>query len=106
MAKKSISEKRADREQAENRTLRQVFNVFLLGLAAEVYLFLVYRAVTGSIDTMLFCYQTVLPVLSWLGLAMLVAGAVIGYVKRADRKLLAPMAYLGGIGLFLSLIHI
>lgn len=103
MAKKSISEKRADREQAENQTLRRVFNVFLLGLVAEVYLFLVYRAVTGSIDAMLVCYQTVLPVLSWLGLAMLVAGAAVGYVKRADRKLFTPMAYLGGIGLFLAL---
>lgn len=103
MAKKSISEKRADREQAENQTLRRVFNVFLLGLAAEVYLFLVYRAVTGSIDAMLVCYQTVLPVLSWLGLAMLVAGVVVGYVKRTDRKLLAPMAYLGGVGLFFAL---
>lgn len=103
MAKKSMSEKRAEREQAENQALRRVFNVFLLGLAAEVYLFLVYRAVTGSIDSMLVCYQTVLPVLSWLGLAMLVVGAVVGYIKRADRKVLVPMAYVGGIGLFLAL---
>ena len=42
MAKKSMSEKRAEREQAENQVLRRVFNVFLLGLAAEVYLFVVW----------------------------------------------------------------
>lgn len=102
MAKKSISEKRADREQAENHALHQVFNVFLLGLAAEVYLFIVYRAVTGSIESMLICYQTLLPVLSWLGLAMLAVGLVVGYVKRADRKLRMPMAYVGGAGLFLA----
>ena len=41
MAKKSISEKRAERERQENQTLQRVFNVFLLGLAAEVYLFIV-----------------------------------------------------------------
>ena len=103
MAKKSISEKRAEREQAENQVLRRVFNVFLLGLAAEVYLFVVYRSVTGSIESMLMCYQTVLPILTWLGLAMLVGGAAVGYVKRADRKLLVPMAWTACTGLFLGL---
>lgn len=77
--------------------------MFLLGLAAEVYLFIIYRAVTGSIDSMLVCYQTILPVLSWLGLAMLAVGAIVGYVKRAEQKLRMPMAFVGGIGLFLAL---
>lgn len=103
MAKKSISEKKAEREQAENQALRRVFNVFLLGLAAEIYLFLVYRAVTGSIDSMLTCYQTVLPVLSWLGVAMLAGGAVAGYAKRTDGRLLALMTGVAGGGLFLAL---
>lgn len=103
MAKKSISEKRAEREQAENQVLRQVLNVFLLGLAAEVYLFIVYRAVTGSIDSMLTCYQGVLPVLSWLGLALLIGGGIAAYVKRADEKLLMPLAGAAGAGLFLAL---
>ena len=43
MAKKPISQKRADREKQENLTLQRVFNVFLLGIAAECYLLIVYR---------------------------------------------------------------
>ena len=43
MAKKPISQKRAEREKQENQTLQRVFNVFLLGIAAECYLFVVYR---------------------------------------------------------------
>jgi len=74
-----------------------------LGLAAEVYLFVVYRSVTGSIESMLMCYQTVLPILTWLGLAMLVGGAAVGYVKRAYSKLLAQMAWTACTGLFLCL---
>ena len=34
---------------------------------------------------------------------MLVGGAAVGYVKRADRKLLAPMAWTACTGLFLCL---
>ncbi|MDE7242540.1 MAG: hypothetical protein K2O18_00990 [Oscillospiraceae bacterium] len=103
MAKKSISEKRTEREQAENQVLRRVFSVFLLGLAAEVYLFIVYRAVTGSIDSMLAWYQGVLPVLSWLGVALLAGGGIAAYVKRADKKLFAPLLGASGAGLFLAL---
>ena len=47
MAKKSISQKRAERQQQENQALSRVFLVFLLGLAAECYLFLVYRNYVG-----------------------------------------------------------
>jgi len=102
MAKKSISEKRTDKERSDNQTLYQVFNVFLLGLAAECYLFIVYRAVTGSVESLVTCYQTILPILSWLGVAMLAAGAAVGYVKRTDKKLRIPMAALAGSGLFLA----
>ena len=43
MSKKPISQKRAERQQMENQALHRVFNVFLLGLAAECYLFIVQR---------------------------------------------------------------
>ena len=36
--KKPSSQKRADRERQDNRTLNRVYYVFLLGLAAECYL--------------------------------------------------------------------
>ena len=54
MAKKPISQKRADREKQENLALQRVFNVFLLGIAAEVYLFIVYRNyIMGTPDSLL-----------------------------------------------------
>ena len=40
MAKKPISQKRAEKEELENRALHRVFNVFLLGLAAVLSLIL------------------------------------------------------------------
>lgn len=101
MAKKSISEKRAERERQENQTLQRVFNVFLLGLAAEVYLFIVYRGyVAGSVGSMLVWHQ-LLRWGSWIGLAAAVAGAGVGWWKREDRKLRTIMTWAGGVGAFL-----
>ena len=102
MGKKSISEKRAEREKLENQTLQRVFNVFLLGLAAEVYLFIVYRGyVVGSVGSMLAWHQ----ILRWgslAGLIMAVAGAAVGWQKREDRKTRTIMTWVGGVGLFLA----
>lgn len=101
MAKKSISEKRAERERQENQTLQRVFNVFLLGLAAEVYLFIVYRGyVAGSVGSMLVWHQ-LLRWGSWIGLAAAVAGAGVGWWKREDKKLRTIMTWAGGVGAFL-----
>ena len=101
MAKKSISEKRAERERQENQTLQRIFNVFLLGLAAEVYLFIVYRGyVAGSVGSMLVWHQ-LLRWGSWIGLAAAVAGAGVGWWKREDKKLRTIMTWAGGVGAFL-----
>lgn len=103
MAKKPISQKRAEKEELENKALHRVFNVFLLGLAAECYLFLVYRGyAAGTIDSMLVWHQ----ILTWgmyAGLVMLVAGAAVAFAKRQDARLRTGMLWLGGIGLFLAL---
>ena len=64
MAKKPISQKRAERQQQENQVLQRVFNAFLLGMAAECYLFIVYRNyVTGTVPQMLTWVQ----ILRWGG---------------------------------------
>ena len=77
MAKKSISQKRAERQQQENQALNRVFLVFLLGLAAECYLFVVYRNyVMGSVPAML-AWRNVLRYGSVIGLVLLIAGAVL-----------------------------
>lgn len=100
-SKKPISQKRTEREQNENQALNRVFAVFLLGLAAECYLFILYRAAVGTINSMLACYQA-LRWISLLGLVMLVVGAVAGYLKRDNRKIRTAMTWLGGVGLFLG----
>lgn len=101
-SKKPISQKRTEREQSENQALNRVFALFLVGLAAECYLFVLYRAAVGTINSMLACYNAI-KWLSWLGLIMLVAGAAVGYVKRNDRKLRSAMLWVAGAGLFLGL---
>ena len=100
-SKKPISQKRAEREQAENQALNRVFAVFLIGLAIECYLFILYRAVTGSPISMVRCYRA----LEWVtrvGFIVFAVGAVAGYLKRNDRKLRTAMIWVGATGLFLG----
>lgn len=100
MSKKSISQKQVDREKQENHVLNRVYYVFLLGLAAECYLFLVYRGYAwGSVGSML-VWHKVLTVLIWLGLAALIIGAVAAFVKREDRKIRKLMTWVAGVGAF------
>jgi len=101
--KKSISEKRAEKEKQDNLALTRVYYVFLAGLVAECYLFLVYRGyVAGSVESVL-AWHNVLKVLMWLGLAALAAGAVLGSVKRQDKKLRKIMIWVAGVGAFFAL---
>lgn len=100
-SKKPISQKRAEREQAENQALSRVFAVFLIGLAIECYLFILYRAASGSVNSMLACYRA-LEVITVLGFIVLVAAAIVGYLKRNDRKLRTVMIWAGALGLFLG----
>ena len=101
--KKPISQKKAEREREDNKVLNRVYYVFLLGLAAECYLFLVYRGyAAGSVSSVL-VWHNVLKVLMWLGLVLLVAGAAVGYVKREDKKLRKIMPWVAGAGAFFAL---
>lgn len=101
--KKPISKNRVEREKTENQTLTRVYYVFLLGLAAECYLFLVYRGYAwGTIKSVL-AWDTVLRVALWAGLAALVVGAAVGYLKRQDKKLRKIMTWVAGVGAFFFL---
>ena len=75
MAKKPISQKRAEREKQENQTLQRVFNVFLLGIAAECYLFVVYRNYVMGTAASLLVWHSVLRWAAILGVVLLAAGA-------------------------------
>ena len=101
--KKPISQKRVERESAENQTLSRVYYVFLLGLAAECWLFLTYRIWAGSMLSTGLMWFSVLRVFMWLGLAALVLGAVGIYLKRQDQKLRKIFTWAAGAGAFFGL---
>lgn len=97
------SQKRADRERQDNRTLNRVYYVFLLGLAAECYLFMVYRGfVNAAVGTTLTWYS-ILRVLQWVGLAALAVGVVVGIWKKREKKIRTIMSWVGGVGAFFFL---
>jgi len=100
MTKKSISQKRAERQKQESLALKRVFNVFLWGLAAECWLLIVYRFfIASGVDAFLAWYD-ILDVLEIAGLAVFVIGAVAAFLKRGNKKLLKPLATVSAIGLF------
>lgn len=100
--KKPISQKKADKEREDNKVLNRVYYVFLLGLAAECYLFLVYRGYTASGVTSMLTWHSVLTAGKWLGLAALVVGAVGAYLKREDKKLRTILVWVGSVGAFFA----
>ena len=100
MSKKPISQKHADREKQENSTLSRVYYVFLLGLAAECWLFLVYRGYAFGTPRSMLAWHNVLVAATWVGLAALVIGAVAGFLKRQDRKMRTIMSWAAGAGAF------
>lgn len=103
MANKPSSQKRADREREDNRTLSRVYYVFLLGLAAECYLFLVYRGFANAGIRSTLAWNKALTVEKWLGLAVLVIGAAMGIWKKKDKRVRNAMTWLAGIGAFFFL---
>lgn len=98
--KKPSSQKRAAKEQQDNRTLNRIYYVFLLGLAAECYLILAYRGFAfGNIGSTL-AWNKFLNVAMWVGLALLAAGAGAAVWKKKDRKLRTIMTWAAGVGAF------
>ena len=92
MAKKPISQKRAERQQQENAALQKVLNVFLLGIAAECWLLLVYRNYDmGGVNSML-TWHEILKVCMYAGLVLLAGGiGGIVFLHRLCRPLGKPM---------------
>lgn len=102
MSKKSASQKRAARQQQERTALGNLFNIFLLGLAAECYLFIVYQGyVNGGVNSFLM-WGNILRVAVWAGLALLVGGAAVAFGKRNDPKVGKIATVTAGVGAFLA----
>lgn len=102
MAKKSISQKRAERQRQDNQALQNVLNVFLVGLVAEIYLLLVYRNyIMGSVDSVL-AWHSVLKASVFVGLAVLVLGVAGLIWKRKCPTCRKVLPYVALAGLFLT----
>lgn len=102
MSKKPVSQKRAQRQQQERAALNNIFNTFLVGLAAECYLFIVYRGyIAGTIDSLL-AWDNILRVLMWVGVAALAVGGVLSFVKRSNEKMRRIGLIAAGAGLFFA----
>ena len=102
MAKKPISQKRAERRQQENAALQKVLNVFLLGIAAECWLLLVYRNYDmGGVNSML-TWHSILNVCLYAGLALLAGGVIATVVKRDCPKCRKIMPLVALLGLLLA----
>ena len=102
MAKKSVSQKKALRQQQERQALNHIMNVFLLGLAAECYLFLVYRFHSGGSINSFLLWDDILRVLVWVGMAVAAVAAVAGIVKHKAPKFRRIAFATGGCALFVG----
>ncbi len=102
MSKKPVSQKRALRQQQERAALNNIFNVFLLGLAAECYLFIVYRGYVGGTIQSLLTWHKILQVIAWAGLALTVGGGAAAFLKRKEPKILKIASSAAFAGLFLA----
>lgn len=102
MAKKPISQKRAERRQQENAALQKVMNVFLLGIAAECWLLAVYRGYDmGGVNSML-AWHEALKVCMYAGLVLLIGGIAGTFWKRDCAKCRKVMPLVALLGLLLS----
>ena len=102
MSKQPISQKRAQRQQQENLALQKIFNVFLWGLAAECYLFFVYRGYyAGGVDAFL-TWGYILEALIYVGLGAAAVTGGLAWWKRDNTKLRNGLIAGCGVGLFLG----
>ena len=88
----------------KGKAMSATTKLFLGGTCAEIYLLTVYRCyVDGTVKQLLSWHELYLPMLSWVGLAMLVTGLVLLYAGRRDcAKKKAAAQILVTAGVFLA----
>ena len=89
---------------ASKKAMRAATRLFAVGACAEIYLLTVYDCfVNGTISQVLAWSNVYLPILGWMGLAMVIAGLALMFAVKTDKpKVAAAARILIGAGVFLS----
>ena len=102
MAKQPYSKKQADKRRREEQALNRVFNIFLIGIAAECYLLFMYRRLIKGTAQQIVDAAAALQWLGWLGAAAAVIGAGLLVWKTAPADLRKARWWILGAGAFFA----
>lgn len=102
MAKQPNSSKRLEKQRQEQKALNKVYNIFLLGIAAECYLLLMYNRYVYGVPEQMLAMASLMTWLGYIGAAAFAGGVVMSLVKT-----LSPLArrlghWFLGVGAFFA----
>ena len=87
MAKQPNSSKRLEKQRQEQKALNKVYNIFLLGIAAECYLLVIYNRYVHGTAQQVVSMAAIFTWLGYLGAAAFAGGAIMSLIKT-----LSPLA--------------
>lgn len=87
MAKQPDNKKRLEKQRQEQNALNKVYHIFILGIAAECYLLLMYNRYVNGTPQQLLTMASVITWLGYIGAVAFVGGAIMSLVKT-----LSPIA--------------
>lgn len=87
MAKQPNSSKRLEKQRQEQKALNKVYNIFLLGIAAECYFLLMYNWYIQGTPQQVVTMAAIFTWLGYLGAAAFAGGAIMSLIKT-----LSPLA--------------
>ena len=85
MANKPNPQKRTEKQRREQESLNRVFNIFLIGIAAECYLLLLYNKFVNGTAQEMVRFSYIIEYLGYAGVFAAMAGAVLAVWKRKER---------------------
>ena len=101
MANKPNSKKREEKQRREQEALSRVFNIFLIGIAAECYLLLLYNKFVNGSGQEMAAMSYVVEYLGYAGVLVAMVGIVMAVWKRRERGGRAGL-WLLGVGVFFA----
>lgn len=101
MANKPNSKKREEKQRREQEALNRVFNIFLIGIAAECYLLLLYNKFVNGSGPEMASFSYVVEYLGYAGVVVAMIGIVLAVWKRRERGGRAGL-WLLGVGAFFA----